>query len=221
MGSRSWQLTLQAACSMQLQWAKRRRGRRGGEADRQGSSSAPRLLQVKCPKRADTSLNWSWDTNSIGWRSACAATCQLSQRAQSGAESGVYVCIVWHAACVYFVGGRTGSHLSIGSKRCHKGARQRKQSKADTYVNQTRLPPPPSLATRPRAPLAPSPSAAPSPLFDWAICIYSNQASAEQEVQAKSCSNFHAGTNCRRTHTPSHTLTHTLTHPWALNTLTD
>lgn len=51
--------------------------------------------------------------------------------------------IVWHAAFAYFVGGRTGSHLSIGSKRCHKGARQRKQSKADTYVNQTRLPPPP------------------------------------------------------------------------------
>lgn len=124
----------------------------------------------------------------------------------------LYVYIVWHAAFAYFVGGRTGSHLSIGSKRCHKGARQRKQSKADTYVNQTRLPPP-LLATRPRAPLAPSPSAAPSPvrlpnlhLFKSGEC---GAGSAGQKLLQFSCRNQLQA----HSHTHSYTHLHTQLYP--------
>lgn len=62
---------------------------------------------------------------------ACVRLCQLSQRAQSGSDPlrnaaqetrGMWhaACGMWHAAFAYF-GGQTGSHLSIGSKRCNKG----------------------------------------------------------------------------------------------------
>lgn len=184
----------------------------------QGSSSALRSLQFKCPKQADKlELELGHE---LDWAAQCVR--DLSTVA-AGAKRCRESSTLWHAAFAYF-GGRTGSHLSIGSKRCHKG-QQRKQSQADTYVNQTEFLPP-ALVTRPRTACTPSPARLANL---WSDCVYSNQASVEQEVQAKSCSNFHAGTNCRYSHIVTHSLTHpfahsvvpTLTHPWALNTLTD
>lgn len=86
-GVASWQSTLQAACNCSRkaeEWEQRR-----GRELTTGKFKRATLVAIQNAQNGQTSLNWSWDTNSIGLRCACAS-CQLSQRAQSGAESRLH-----------------------------------------------------------------------------------------------------------------------------------